>query len=131
MSKTMRFAMRVRWVTVAAAVLLLIPIALTACGGTDAPPTEPPAATEVAAATAASTKEPTEPPTPTPTDLPTEPPPTDTPLPTDTATPEPTDTPTPEPVDDSGCVTCHTNEEGLKALAEEPEETESLSEGEG
>ena len=29
------------------------------------------------------------------------------------------------------CITCHTSQEDLKALAEEPEETESLSEGEG
>jgi hypothetical protein len=34
-------------------------------------------------------------------------------------------------VDDTACVTCHTDEETLKAVAEEPEETESLSEGEG
>ena len=31
----------------------------------------------------------------------------------------------------SNCITCHTSQEDLKALAEEPEETESLSEGEG
>ena len=31
----------------------------------------------------------------------------------------------------SNCITCHTSLEDLQALAEEPEETESLSEGEG
>jgi hypothetical protein len=36
------------------------------------------------------------------------------------------------PVDDESCVTCHTSEEVLKALATEPEESgEGLSEGEG
>lgn len=133
MRKTARFAIRGRWITVTAAVLLLflLPIALTACGGTSAPPTEQPAPTEVAAATAMPTEEPTQAPTPTeppPTDTPT---PTDTPLPTDTPTPEPTDTPTPEPIDDSGCIACHTDEGVLQELAEEPEEAESLSEGEG
>jgi hypothetical protein len=34
-------------------------------------------------------------------------------------------------VDDTACVACHTDEETLKAVAEEPEETEALSEGEG
>jgi hypothetical protein len=33
--------------------------------------------------------------------------------------------------DSSNCITCHTSQEDLQALAEEPEETESLSEGEG
>lgn len=41
-------------------------------------------------------------------------------------------TPTLSPAaDDSTCVTCHISEEMLKALAVEPEEAESLSEGEG
>jgi hypothetical protein len=48
-----------------------------------------------------------------------------------TDTPAPTDTPTPEIVDDSACIACHTDEEALKAVAEEPEEVEPLSEGEG
>jgi septal ring-binding cell division protein DamX len=129
MRKTARFAMRGKRITVTAAVLLLVAIALTACGGTSAPPTEQPAATEVAVATAMPTEEPTQ--APKPTDLPTEPPPTDTPLPTDTPTPEPTDTPVPEPIDDSGCIACHTDEGILQELAKEPEEAESLSEGEG
>ena len=33
--------------------------------------------------------------------------------------------------DDSGCVACHTSQEDLQELAEEPEQEESLSEGEG
>ena len=32
---------------------------------------------------------------------------------------------------DETCITCHTNQETLQALAEEPEEEEELSEGEG
>lgn len=34
-------------------------------------------------------------------------------------------------VDSSNCIACHTDQETLQALAEEPEEEESLSEGEG
>jgi hypothetical protein len=33
--------------------------------------------------------------------------------------------------DDSSCIDCHTDEETVKNLAEEPEEEEELSEGEG
>jgi hypothetical protein len=33
--------------------------------------------------------------------------------------------------DDSECISCHTDEEAVKALAVEPEEEEELSEGEG
>lgn len=33
--------------------------------------------------------------------------------------------------DNSSCIDCHTSEETLKQLAKEPEEEESLSEGEG
>jgi outer membrane biosynthesis protein TonB len=116
--------------------LLMLALVLAGCGGEPAAaPTEPPEPTEVAAATAEPTAAPTEPPPPTdvpteeptlepteePTEAPTEPPPTAT----------PTEEPTPEPVDDSGCITCHTDEETLKALAVEPEAAESLSEGEG
>ena len=119
--------------------LLLVPLVLIACGGqptevamqptsaateppapTDAP-TEPPALTDISTEPPAPTDVPTEP--PAPTDVPTEPPPTDTPT--------PTEEPTPEPVDDTACIACHTDEETLKALAVEPEEAESLSEGEG
>ena len=35
------------------------------------------------------------------------------------------------PAGSSNCITCHTSLEDLQALAEEPEESESLSEGEG
>jgi hypothetical protein len=34
-------------------------------------------------------------------------------------------------VADASCVACHTNQETLQAMAVEPPETESLSEGEG
>ena len=33
--------------------------------------------------------------------------------------------------DSSNCISCHTEEETLQALAQEPEELEELSEGEG
>ena len=33
--------------------------------------------------------------------------------------------------DDENCVTCHTDQQALQALAVEPEEEEELSEGEG
>jgi len=101
---------------------------LAGCGGEPtAAPTEPPP-TEVAVQ---PTEAPTEPP---PTEVPTEPPPTETPTEVPTEVPPtatPTEEPTPEPVDDTACVACHTDEETLKAVAEEPEETEALSEGEG
>ena len=110
--------------------LLVLVLALAGCGGEPtAVPTEPPP-TEVAVQ---PTTPATEPPAPTevpPTDVPTEPPPTEVPTePPPTATP--TEEPTPEPVDDTACVTCHTDEETLKEVAEEPEAAESLSEGEG
>ena len=66
-----------------------------------------------------------------------------TPWPTRTSTPvKPTATPyqvaaavslpeLPEQVDSANCVTCHTNQETLQAVAEEPEQVEALSEGEG
>jgi hypothetical protein len=98
--------------------ILLLPL-LVGCGESAAP-TEPPQPTEIAKAG----------PTTTPTELP----PTDTPVPTEpppTNTPVPTATPTPEPIDDSGCITCHTSEESLQALAEEEEKPEVESEGEG
>jgi hypothetical protein len=79
---------------------------------------------------AEATSAPTEPPAPTDTLAPTDTvAPTDAPLPTDT--PEPTDTAMPEVVDDSACITCHTSEETLQALAQEEEEPAVESEGEG
>jgi outer membrane biosynthesis protein TonB len=128
MSKTKRFS--TRWTgTLVVFLLLLVPLLLIACGGEPtevaeeptSAPTEPPAPTDVPTEPPAPTDVPTEP--PAPTDVPTEPPPTDTPM--------PTEEPTPEPVDDTACIACHTDEETLKALAVEPEEAESLSEGEG
>lgn len=128
-----------------ALLLLMVPLVLIACGGqptevamepTTVPTEAPP--TEAAPTEAPPTEAPTEPPpTEVPTEAPTEVPPTDVPEPTDTPeptdepTPEPTDEPTPEAVDDTACIACHTDEETLKALAVEPDESESLSEGEG
>ena len=130
MTKTKTFLDR--WKTMAAVGLLLLAalILLSACGGAEpttvaveptTAATERPAPTSVPTEPPAPTDTPTEP--PAPTEAPTEPPPTDTPA--------PTDTPTPEVVDDSACISCHTDEETLKALAEEPEAAETLSEGEG
>ena len=66
------------------------------------------------------------------------PPPTDVPAPPPAPTPEALDFPLPPPThvssdlpDDQSCITCHTDEEALKALATEEEVAESLSEGEG
>jgi hypothetical protein len=66
------------------------------------------------------------------------PPPTDIPPPPPGPTPEALDFPLPPPTpaisdlpDDQSCITCHTDEETLKALATEEEAAESLSEGEG
>jgi outer membrane biosynthesis protein TonB len=123
---------QVNWQTMAAVALLLFTalILLSACGGTEpttvaveptTDATEPPPPTSVPTEPPAPTDTRTEP--PAPTEAPTEPPPTDTPA--------PTDTPPPEVVDDSACIACHTDEEALKAVAEEPAEVESLSEGEG
>jgi hypothetical protein len=44
--------------------------------------------------------------------------------------PAPTTAAVPE-IDNSGCIACHTAQKDLQALAQEPEQTESLSEGEG
>ena len=128
MSKTKTFLVRGTRVAVLIGLLLVLVLLLAGCGGEPtAAPTEPPP-TEVAAQ---PTEAPTEPP---PTEVPTEPPPTETPTDVPTEVPPtatPTEEPTPEPVDDTACVACHTDEDALKAVAEEPEETEALSEGEG
>jgi hypothetical protein len=66
------------------------------------------------------------------------PPPTETPPPPPEPTPVALDFPLPAPekeaveaVNDQTCVDCHSDEETLKAVAEEEEVTEELSEGEG
>ena len=139
MSKTKIFLARHKGAMVIG-LLILTALLVAGCGG------EPTAApTEVAAQPVEPTVAPTDPPPteaptePPPTEAPTEPPPTEeptepppTPEPTEpppTATP--TEEPTAEPIDDTACIVCHTDEATLKALAVEPEETESLSEGEG
>jgi hypothetical protein len=64
--------------------------------------------------------------------------PTDIPAPAPGPTPAALDFPLPPPThvengsaDDQNCVICHTSEETLKALAEDEEVEEELSEGEG
>jgi outer membrane biosynthesis protein TonB len=132
MSRTKTFLAGWKGVALLSGLLLVLVLVLAGCGGEPpavpaeptevvAAPTEPLAPTDVPTEALTPTDVPTEP--PTPTDVPTEPPPTHTPA--------PTEEPTPEVVDDTGCITCHTDEEILKSLAKEPEEAESLSEGEG
>jgi hypothetical protein len=66
------------------------------------------------------------------------PPPTDIPPPAPGPTPAALDFPLPpprqveaQPMEDQTCVSCHTDEETLKAVAEQEEVAEELSEGEG
>jgi hypothetical protein len=52
--------------------------------------------------------------------------------PATSASPTPTEAATEQvDADSSTCIACHTSQETLQALAVEPEEAESLSEGEG
>ena len=128
MSQTKAFASRGKGVVGLLTLLLLFTLLLAGCGEPTAVPTEPSQPTAVAAVV--PTTAPTEPP-PTPTAEPT-PEPTPTEVPTElppTATP--TEEPTPEPIDDTGCITCHTSEETLRAMATEEEAPEVESEGEG
>jgi hypothetical protein len=114
------------WRVLALVGALILLFAVAGCGAEPTPtdvavaPTEPPAATEAPTEPPAATEAPTEPPAPTDTAEP-----TDVPEPTDTATPEVVE------VDDSACIACHTSQETLQALAEEEEEPEVESEGEG
>jgi hypothetical protein len=131
MNKTETFWARRRAMTIFLP-LLLVALVLTACGSTPTAAPEPTAVAVQPTEAVEPTVAPTEPP-PTPTEeppTPTEEPPTPTEPPL-TNTPEPTATPTPVPIDDSGCITCHTDDETLKALATEPEAPEVESEGEG
>ncbi len=127
MTQTKTFSVALMRVALFAA-LLLITLSLVACGAEPTPVAQAPT---VAEATATQPPEPTTAPTATATTAP-----TDTPAPTDTATPTeapptPTPTATPVPIDDTGCITCHTSEESLQALATEEEELAVESEGEG
>jgi len=134
--KTSSFWLRAALLTTVA---LLVALGMSGCGASKPTPTavaeavatstEAAPATATPAPSATFTTEPTATATPEPTA-------TYTPPPTSTNTPAPTSTntpaPTPTPVDNSNCITCHTSEDTLKALAKEPEEGgESLSEGEG
>jgi hypothetical protein len=67
---------------------------------------------------------------PSPTDVP-PPPPGPTPEAFDFPLAAPTNVEETEPVTDQACVDCHTDEEGLKALAEDEEKPAVESEGEG
>ena len=103
-----------------AALLFLVSLVLSGCSEPATVATQPtPVATETPAPAS------TEPPAPTrvPTEVPTERPPTDT--------PPPTEEPVPEAADNTACIACHTDETTLRAVAEEEEMAESLSEGEG
>ncbi|MGC9333098.1 MAG: hypothetical protein ACP5JJ_03050 [Anaerolineae bacterium] len=96
------------------ALLFLATLVLTGCAEPAAIAAVPPTATVYAPP---PTHTPSAPPEPTPAAL-------DFPLPP----PQEVDT---GPVSDQTCVDCHTDEETLKALAEEEEVAEELSEGEG
>lgn len=94
--------------------LFLVALALSGCGEPVAIAAVPPTATVYAPL---PTDTPPVPPEPTPVAL-------DFPLPAPEAE-------TVEQVDNQSCVDCHTDEETLKEVAEEEEQVESLSEGEG
>ncbi len=130
MNKTTTFFAAGRWLAIAAALVIAIGL-LAGCGAEPTAVVSQATAAPTEAPTQAPTEAPTERPTPTlvPTEPPTSPPPTDTTAPTDT--PAPTETATPEAVDDSACITCHTSEETLQALATEEEAPAAESEGEG
>lgn len=96
-------------------VLMALAVLLTGCSGAEAISAVEPTATVFA---------------PPPTDIPA-PPPGPTPAALDFPLPAPPHNDE-EPVSDQSCVDCHTDEEMLKAVAEdEGGEHEALSEGEG
>ena len=96
--------------------LFLLALALTSCGQPEAIVAVEPTATAFP---------------PPPTDIP-PPPPGPTPQALSFPLPAPGQVQEAEQVSDQNCVDCHTDEETLKAVAEQAEENqESLSEGEG
>ena len=114
MSRTKTLLATPTGITMVVGLLLLGGLALSGCAEPEAIAAVPPTATVFA---------------PTPTELP--PPPAE-------PTQEPPDFPLAPPVEetavvgsDTPCVDCHTSEETLKAVAEEEEVAEELSEGEG
>ena len=117
MSKTNMVLVDLQGATIVA-LLLLVPLILSGCSEPATIATQP---TRIATETSSPTSIPTE--TSAPTESPTELPPTDT--------PPPTEEPTPEVADNTACIACHTDETTLRAVAEEEEPAESLSEGEG
>jgi hypothetical protein len=124
MNKTTLFSSARFWPRAAAlALLLLLVLSVAACGAEPTPVAQAPTAEEATEAEPTAAPTDTEAPAPTDTVAP-----TDTPAPTE---PPPTPTATPAPIDDTGCITCHTSEETLQAMATEEEAPEVESEGEG
>jgi hypothetical protein len=114
MSQPRRVLITQRRIMAALALLALAALALSGCARPAPITPVPPTATVYAP--------PPTPPAPTP------------PAPTPAALDFPIAAPSAvaeEPANDQTCVDCHTNEETLKAVAEEEEVAESLSEGEG
>jgi hypothetical protein len=106
--------MKIRLSVLAAIGLLVVGVIVVACGGSPAQPTEP-------ETRASPVPQPTNETAPTNTAVP--PVPTDVP-PTDI--PEPTALPSAE-----NCITCHTDEKVLQAMAVEEEVVSSETSGEG
>ena len=134
------------------AILGIVTLALTVCSGPSAAPPLPTAVevavepTRVPPQPTTGAEEPTDtpvPPSPTPvppTDTPEPPSPTpvpatDTPEPPSPTPPTPTDTPEPtvdvSSVSSENCVTCHTDQATLEALAVEKEVKSEATSGEG
>jgi len=117
MTNTMRSKIALGGVILLAGLLMLTAMALTGCADTG----------DIAAVEPTAILYP-----PTPTDIPLPPPrPTPEALDFPLAAP-PSEEVKVEPVNDQTCVDCHTDEETLKAVAEQEKDAEeSLSEGEG